>query len=95
MNLCQIRKILQPQAPLRYSQLVWQFPNSRPPHSHLPLFLQLPLDTQGVGTTCVCPHAWEGYLFVCSFLEEEGAVVGAEEEDGECSVEETLVDVGH
>jgi hypothetical protein len=28
-------------------------------------------------------------------LEEQGTVGGAEEEDGECTVQETLTDVGH
>jgi hypothetical protein len=74
---------------------VGQFPNRRSSHSHLASFFQLALDAQGVGTTCIGPHARKGDLLVGSFLEEESAVSRAEEEDGECSVEETLVDVGH
>lgn len=48
-----------------------------------------------MGTTSVRPHGREGDLLVGAFLEEEGAVGGAEEEDGECAVEEALTDVGH
>jgi len=95
MNLGQVSEILGYQSPLGYTQLVWQFPNRCSSNTHLPSFLELALDTQRVGTTRVGPHAREGDLLVGSFLEEKGAVTWAEEEDGECSVEETLVDVGH
>lgn len=95
MNLCQIREIPRPQLALRDAQLMWQFPNRRSPHSHLPPFLDLGLNTERVGTTGIRPHGGKGDLLVGSFLEEEGAVGWAEEEDGEGSVEETLTDVGH
>lgn len=48
-----------------------------------------------MAATRVGPHGWEGDFLVCSFLEKESAVRGPEEENTECAVEETLVDVGH
>ena len=45
-------------------------------------------------TACVCPHVWECDLFRCALLEKQ-FVLGVEEEDRECAVEETFVDVGH
>jgi hypothetical protein len=95
MDLCQIREIPLFQSSLRYAQLVRQLPNRRPPHSQFSLFFPFERCGEGVGTTSVRPHGREGDLLVGTFLEEEGAVGRAEEEDGECTVQETLTDVGH
>lgn len=51
-------------------------------------------NTQRVRAASVGPHIWEGNLLGSALLEQE-LVVLVEEEDGECAVEETLVDVGH
>lgn len=51
-------------------------------------------DTQRVRAAGVGPHIGEGDLLGSALLEEELVLV-VEEEDGECAVEETLVDVGH
>ena len=51
-------------------------------------------DAEWVRATGVGPHIWEGDLLGRTLLEQE-LVVLVEEEDGECAVEESLVDVGH
>lgn len=40
------------------------------------------------------PHVWEGDLLRSTLLKKE-SVLRVEKEDGECAVEEALVDVGH
>ncbi len=51
-------------------------------------------DAQRVGAAGVGPHVGESDLLFGALLQEE-AVLIVEQEDGECAVEETLVDVGH
>ena len=51
-------------------------------------------NTQRVRAAGVGPHIWEGDLLGSALLEQE-LVVLVEKEDGECAVEESLVDIGH
>jgi len=51
-------------------------------------------DVKRVGAAGVGPHVGEGDLLGSALLEEELVLV-VEEEDGEGTVKETLVDIGH
>lgn len=51
-------------------------------------------NTKRVGAAGVGPHVWECDLF-CGPLLKEKFILGIKEEDGECAMEETFVDVGH
>lgn len=79
------------------SQLVIQLPLSGALHAldcGIQLSTGLTGDTQGVRAAGVGPHVGESDLLGGALLEQE-AVVGIEQEDGECAVQETLINVGH
>ena len=79
------------------SQLVVQFPLRRalhPQDSRIQLSTSLTRNSKRVGAASVGPHIGEGDLLGGALLQQE-TVVGVEQEDRECTVEETLVDVGH
>ena len=79
------------------SQLVVQLPLRGALHTQngrVELSASLTWDTQGVRAASVGPHVREGDLLGGALLEEQLVLV-VEEEDGEGTVEETLVNVGH
>ena len=51
-------------------------------------------DAQWMRAAGVGPHIWEGDLLGSTLLEQK-LIVLVEEEDGECAVEKSLVDIGH
>lgn len=79
------------------SQLMVEFSLSRM-FDALDTFCQvgagLARDHERVRAACVCPHVGKGDLLGGTLLQKEFVLV-IEEEDGEGSVEEALVDVGH
>lgn len=58
-------------------------------------FLEFTFNGKGVRAAGVGPHVGKGDLLWCSSLQQELAGCGVEEEDGESTMQETLVDVGH
>lgn len=64
-------------------------------HTDLFCLFELALDGKGMRAASVGPHVGEGDLFRSSTLQQELAGSRIKEEDGESTVQETLVDVGH
>lgn len=79
------------------SQLVVQLPLGSALHTQngrVEFGTSFARDTQGVRAASVGPHVGESDLFRGALLEQE-AVFGVEQEDGECAVQKTLINVAH
>lgn len=64
------------------------------PNSRIELRTSLTGNSKGVRTASVGPHIRESDLLGSTLLQKE-AVLGVEEENGEGTVQETFVNVGH
>ena len=93
---CKIVYLVNGCLPLRNPQLMFELATSSDFHTELLLFNLLLFEiVKRMGATGVCPHVREGNLLSCSLLEKELAAHGMEDEGGEGSMEETLVDILH
>jgi len=93
---CKVVELIQGRLARRDPELMLEFPYRSNLDAVLVLLNLLLLEViERVRAAGVGPHVREGDLLRGPLLEEKFAVGGAEDEDGEGTVEETFVDVLH